>query len=121
MQTEKVEVRIEPTKKRIWEAAAARNGIRLSAFVRRAADAAALGAPFLSRQEIDSLDELRDQVRRVGVNLNALLRLLYIYEDGGGRLPDHELVTAILADLQAVQREVTDFLTMKGVGHGPDA
>lgn len=77
-----VRLRIAPTKKAVWQHAAGRNRLSLSAYLTAAGDAAANGPPFLSPAEIDALHGLNDQLRRAGVNLNTLLRELNAYQIG---------------------------------------
>lgn len=102
--TAKIEIRVSPIERRAIELAAEENRNTLSQYVRRAALAQAEAAPFLKPDEIDSLDQLREQLRRAGINLNTLLRDLQAFDLKRHReLPEPE-------DFAAVHRELNDVL-----------
>ncbi|WP_119419710.1 hypothetical protein [Desertibaculum subflavum] len=92
---------MDPVKKRIWEAAAAREGRTLSAWLTRAGDTAQAARPYLTPEDIAVFDGLREQLRRAGVNLNVLLRCEHAFEQGRGRRPpDREQFEEVQKDLK---------------------
>ena len=64
MKTDHVQIRIDSPTKDIWKAAAARNRLTLSAYIERAVDSVAGGPAFLRPDEINALDQVREQLRR---------------------------------------------------------
>lgn len=80
--TEILKIRVTPTRKALWLAAAKRHDMpSLSAFLRMAADRAMNAQPVYHPAELQQLDQVREQLRAAGVNLNVLLRLLHSGED----------------------------------------
>lgn len=83
----------------------------VSDLVRRAIEGAATRQPLLTPNEIDQLDRTREQLRMAGVNLNALLREVHLFENGvSERGPTIENYRATQAELSAALAKVTDFL-----------
>ena len=80
----------------------------VSALVRYGVAAVVHSKPILTPKDVQSLMELRNEVRRVGVNLNALLRSAHFEQhgmrDNGPRLADYQ---ALIIDV----REAFDRLT----------
>ena len=101
MKTDHVQIRIDSPTKDIWKAAAARNRLTLSAYIERAVDSVAGGPAFLRPDEIDALDQVREQLRRTGINLNQLVRHLGAFiGDPRKPPPDMGQVEAIKAELE---------------------
>ncbi|MBK1696629.1 DUF1778 domain-containing protein [Rhodovibrio salinarum] len=73
----RVRIRLQPSKRRIWEAAAAQEQLTLSAFIRKACDEAATAEAYLTHEEIEAYHAAAEQLRGAGIKLNALLRNLH--------------------------------------------
>jgi hypothetical protein len=82
-----------------------------SGFIRRSIRAALAQRPLLGPGELDELARVTEQLRRAGVNLNVLLRNLYLYEDGAmDRPPPHDELKAAAGMLCEASEAVTQFL-----------
>jgi len=98
-------------RQRLEDGAAQHQAKTLSAFIRRAIDSAIIQKPLLTPAEIDQLDGTREQLRMAGVNLNALLREVHLFENGvSDRGPKLEDYRATLAELRQALGKVTDIL-----------
>lgn len=104
----RLEVRATDSEMSAWAEAAAGERISRSEWVRRACQAATTGAGPLSTADRQAIAETAEQLRRIGVNLNQLVRALQSWELNPRReLPDredwlaiHQLLSAALADLR---------------------
>ena len=80
----------------------------VSALVRDGVAAIIHSKPILSSKDIEALAHLRNEVRRVGINLNALLRSAHFEQYGmrnnGPRLADYQ---ALAIDLRAAFDRLT--------------
>jgi hypothetical protein len=80
----------------------------VSALVRDGVAAVVHSKPILTLKDVQSLMDLRNEVRRVGVNLNALLRSAHFEQhgmrDNGPRLADYQ---ALVIDLRAAFDRLT--------------
>ncbi len=107
-------LRMDPVKKRIWEAAAAREGRALSEWLTRAGDTAQAARPYLTPEDIAVFDGLREQLRRAGVNLNVLLRSELAFENGRGRRPpEREQFEEVQRDLKEALSQILAMLQTK--------
>ncbi len=114
MRTEKIELRVTADQKAALKAAADREHLTLSGFVLAACETATNRAPFLAPEEIDCLDQLREQLRRAGVNLNTLLRDLQAYELGSVKWkPEPETFTGVKGELDDVLAQIRGLLQTK--------
>ncbi|WP_162175182.1 plasmid mobilization protein [Fodinicurvata fenggangensis] len=111
--TAKIELRVTPAERHILEGAAAENGNTLSNYVRRAALDQAQARPFFRPDEIEALDQVREQIRRAGVNLNILLRDMAAYESGRHKdAPDFTELPSIKTDFKAATTRLRQLLQM---------
>jgi hypothetical protein len=61
----------------------------------------------LSPAELDELEQLREHVRRVGVDLDTVLRSLHLYENGAtDRLPPIDELYSIAAGVRQALLDV---------------
>lgn len=90
-------------KTRLQAGAEADEARSLSAWILRAALAAADRTPLYTPDELATLRDLAEQLRRIGINLNQLVRALHTLEVGGnrGRLPDPAELAQLVAVLTA--------------------
>ena len=95
MKTEQLHIRLSPTTKTAWTRTAKAEGRTLASFVTTAVEEKRAARPFLSREDVAALDELRDELRRVGV-------------------PTGEDLSAMQEDLAATIRSIQDFLILRG-------
>ena len=114
MKTEQLHIRLSPTTKTAWTRTARAEGRTLASFVTTAVEEKRAARPFLSREDVAALDELRDELRRVGVNVNQIAHVLNVYVVGSGRLPTGEDLSAMQEDLAATIRSIQDFLILRG-------
>ena len=94
-----VGIRLTPAEARVIEAAAARTGRPPVAFIRSAALAAAGAASRLREPARTEATAIRQELRRIGANLNQALRLAH-----AGR--DTDLATAVTAVRDVVARRL---------------
>jgi hypothetical protein len=85
--TDSLLIRIPPEKKRIWKAFAANDGRTLTDLIIVAVDGVISGRPYFRQEELDELHQLREQLRRAGINLNLLVRELTRFNGGGLKYP----------------------------------
>ena len=101
--TARLEIRLSEAEKARLEQQAESEGTTPSALLRAALAASITRRPFLTPRDVESLDAVREEVRRVGVNLNVLLRSVHLEQHGmapdGPRLADYQ---AMMVELQAV-------------------
>lgn len=80
----------------------------VSALVREGVAAVIHSKPILSPKDVEAIVHLRNEVRRVGINLNALLRSAHFEQygmrDNGPRLADYQ---ALVVDLRAAFDRLT--------------
>ncbi len=113
-------LRLDPVKKAVWEAAARDDKLPLAAFVTKATDAAVEivhrgQGRFLTTEELEAFDAMREQLRRAGVNLNVLLRTVHLFEDGAAdRLPELEELRSCRDQLAEALSQITGMLQVKG-------
>ncbi len=87
--TDNVLIRIQPEKKRVWKAFAAGQGLTLTELIIIAVEGVMTGRPYFRPEELDALDQLREQLRRAGINLNLLVRELTRFNAGSAKdLPE---------------------------------
>lgn len=88
----------------------------VSALVRAGLSAVLNGRPVLTPKDAEVLGTLRDEVRRVGVNLNTLLRSVHLEQHGvspdGPRLADYRALSAELQTVMARLVSATDTLPL---------
>ena len=81
----------------------------LSALVRAGVGAVVHRKPLFTVTDLDALEALREEVRRVGVNLNTLLRQVHLEQHGiaedGPRLEEYK---ALQAELRTVFSRLED-------------
>lgn len=106
--TARLEIRLTGDEKQRIEVHAAQEKSTPSAMLRDALAAVLHAKPLLTAKDVEALSALREEVRRVGVNLNALLRLAHLEENGvkdnGPRLKDYQ---DMAADLRAALDRLT--------------
>jgi hypothetical protein len=82
-----------------------------SGFVRRAVAATLEQRPLLTPTEIEALYLVADQVRRVGSNVNVILRHLHLYQNEvQDRPPPIEELEAAAAAIRGVMEDVSGIL-----------
>jgi hypothetical protein len=112
--SEMIQVRAPGVRKRLWQAAAANEGLTLSAYVTRAVQSAVNGKPFLTADDLDALDEVRTELRRQGQNLNAMVRSLQRLEMGyASDSPDPDRMSALRDGLDQVYRQLLELMQRK--------
>jgi hypothetical protein len=107
--TNRFNMRLLPAEAEKLAAGAVRFRTTESGFVRRAVSGALAERPLLTPTELDELEQLREQIRRVGVNLNTVLRNLHLYDNGAADRPPpvdelHSLAVGVrqaLVDIEA--------------------
>lgn len=110
----RIEVRLAPEQKARLKEAADRERLTISGFVVAATNAAMTRQPFLTREEINGLDQLREQLRRAGINLNTLLRELQAFNRGSSRrAPFDEHFGEVKADLDGALGQIRAWLQTK--------
>lgn len=80
-------VRIEPERKRVWQAFAAGQGRDLSELIIMAVEGVITSRPYFRPEELDELHQVREQLRRAGINLNLLVRELTRFNGGALKYP----------------------------------
>lgn len=114
MRTHKIEVRVTADQKAALRHAAERERLSISGFMMAAASSASGRQPFLTPEEIDALDQLREQLRRAGINLNTLLRELQAFNLGSSRRPpDGQGFAEVKTELEVVLGQVRALLQTK--------
>jgi hypothetical protein len=109
--TNRFNMRLLPAEAEKLAEGAARFRTTESGFVRRAIAAALADRQLLSPAELDELEQLREQVRRVGVNLNTVLRNLHLYENGAtDRLPPMDELYSITAGVRQALLDIATFI-----------
>lgn len=82
-----------------------------SGFVRRAITAALEQRPLLTPEELEAIYQLRDQVQRVGSNVNVILRNLHLYRnDVQDRPPPVDELEAAAAAIRGVMEDASAIL-----------
>lgn len=98
-----VKIRLTPSELEGLREHASAEATTLSALIRTGVGAVLHRKPVFTAQDLDALDALREEVRRVGVNLNTLLREFHLERNGvteeGPPIDDYR---SIAADLKAV-------------------
>lgn len=101
-------LRLTPSELDRIRAVAEARQTKVSVLIRDGLAAVVNSKPVLTPKDVTALAELRDEVRRVGVNLNALLRSVHLEEhgvrDNGPRLADYQ---ALAKDLRAALDRLT--------------
>jgi hypothetical protein len=65
----------------------------------------------LTPAELDRVDQIRDQLRQAGVNLNSLLRRSYLYENGvQDRPPPADELEEVAGELRSALDRVRAWL-----------
>lgn len=99
---ETLKIRLTPSELDRIRGHAKTTGASVSALVRGGLAAVVNAKPVLTDRDLKALVALRDEVRRVGVNLNALLRSAHLEEHGatpsGPRLKDYQAMASELRD-----------------------
>jgi len=114
MKTDRIGLRLTTDQKDKLRQAAERERLSVTGYIVAAATTAADREPFLTPEEIDALDQLREQLRRAGVNLNTLLRELQAFNVGSSRRPPvGEGFEEVRAELQVVLGQVRALLKTK--------
>ena len=109
--TNRFNMRLLPAEAAKLAEGAARFRTTESGFVRRAITGALAGRQLLSPTELDALEQLREQVRRVGVNLNTVVRNLHLYENGAAdRPPPADELHSIAAGVRQALVDVAAFI-----------
>lgn len=105
---ETLKIRLSPPELAAIKAHAVNDDTTVSALVRAGLAAVVNRKSLLTKKDAETLAALREEVRRVGVNLNALLRSVHLEEHGvspsGPRLTDYQ---ALQADLRAMLDKLT--------------
>src|SRR3546814_3251469 len=105
MKTDRIGLRLSPDQKDKLRQAAERERLSVTGYIVAAATTVADREPFLTPEEIDALDQLREQLRRAGVNLNTLLRELQAFNVGSARRPPAGDRTEVhTSELQSLMR-----------------
>lgn len=103
-----IKIRLTPPELNRLRAYANAHERSVSALVRNGVAAVVQSRPILTPQDVQSLMDLRNEVRRVGVNLNALLRSAHFEQhgmrDNGPRLADYQ---SLFIDLRAAFDRLT--------------
>lgn len=98
-----VKLRLSEETHALWRKAAAEQGhSTLSQFVRSAVGAAICRQPYLSPDELDEIDRLREEVRRIGVNLNVMARELH----AARRQPEADALSALVEETGRASKEL---------------
>jgi hypothetical protein len=103
-----IKVRLTPAELDLIKSYANTHERSVSALVRDGVAAIVHSKAILDPKEVEALAHLRNEVRRVGINLNALLRSAHFEQHGmrnsGPRLTDYE---ALAIDLRAAFDRLT--------------
>lgn len=98
--TARLEVRLSESEKERIDRLAKADQTTASAMLRTALSAVVNRKPLLTPKDVEVLAAVREEVRRVGINLNALLRSVHLEEhgvrDNGPRLADYQKMAAEL-------------------------
>jgi hypothetical protein len=93
--------RVTPEEELLLREGAQRYATSVSGFIRRAVKAALTGQPLLTPDERAAIDAARDQFRRAAVNLDSLLRQVYLVQSGVmDRGPSEDEFRFMLSDLR---------------------
>lgn len=107
--TARIIFRVEPALKERLEAAAIRNRKTLTAWALSALAAAADGRPVYTAEERAELADIKDQLRRAGIVLNQLVRIVNRYDHGTRQvmaLPDDREWLEALRAMQAATADI---------------
>ena len=117
-----LKIRLTPSELDAIKKVANTDDTTVSALVRAGLAAVIHRKPLLTPSDTATLAGLRDEVRRVGVNLNALLRSAHLEEHGmspdGPRLADYQALAADLRRVLDQLTEATRALPLTGSGRG---
>jgi hypothetical protein len=104
-----LKVRLTPSELANIRRAAETEATTLSALVRAGLAAVIDRKPLLTPEEGELLRELREQVRRAGINLNALLKTVHLVENGVTKAgPNFEDYRALYVELRAALDRLTE-------------
>ena len=103
--------RVTPDEDAELAAVAKRFGTTVAGFIRKAVRSAVSQLPVLSPAEFDELYRAREQFRRAGYNLDALLRQVYLTQLGVTvRGPEADEFRAMLGELRQATAHYTAML-----------
>jgi hypothetical protein len=111
MRTKSKLLRLSPEEDQAWREGAKHYRTTVTGFVRKAVRSVLSQRPVLSPTELDEIYKAREQFRRAGYNLDALLRQVYLTQLGVTvRGPEAEEFRGMLAELRQATAHYTAML-----------
>lgn len=106
-QEQRIIFRVADEDRAMIEALASTHRETISGLIRRALRSVRDQKPLLSPAELEALHQVREQIRRAGVNLTVLLRNLHLYGHGVADAPPPVAeLEALAAELGETRRAV---------------